>query len=77
MSDGLDVIILDDDPGICEIIAELIDSFYTWGKVYSFSNPLRPPRNTSTTKIATPISRFRQKFMASSGFEKLHTLPQE
>jgi len=39
MSDGLDVIILDDDPGICEIIAELIDSFYTWGKVYSFSNP--------------------------------------
>jgi DNA-binding NarL/FixJ family response regulator len=39
MSDGLDVIIIDDDPGICEIIAELIDSFYTWGKVYSFSNP--------------------------------------
>ena len=39
MSDGLDVIILDDDPGICEIIAELIESFYTWGKVQSFSNP--------------------------------------
>jgi len=39
MSDGLDVIVVDDDPGICEIIAELIESFYTWGKVYSFSNP--------------------------------------
>jgi len=39
MSDGLDVIILDDDPGICEIIAELIESFYTWGKVQCFSNP--------------------------------------
>ena len=39
MSDGLDVIIIDDDPGICEIIAELIDSFYSWGKVCSFSNP--------------------------------------
>jgi CheY-like chemotaxis protein len=39
MSDGLDVIILDDDPGICEIIAELIESFYTWGKVHCFSNP--------------------------------------
>ncbi len=39
MSDGLDVIIIDDDPGICEIIAELIESFYTWGKVYCFSNP--------------------------------------
>ena len=39
MADGLDVIVLDDDPGICEIIAELIESFYTWGKVHWFSNP--------------------------------------
>lgn len=39
MSDGLDVIVIDDDPGICEIIAELIESFYTWGKVYYYSNP--------------------------------------
>ena len=39
MSDGLDVIVLDDDPGICEIISELIESFYTWGDVYSFSDP--------------------------------------
>ena len=39
MSDGLDVIVIDDDPGICEIIVELIESFYTWGKVSCFSNP--------------------------------------
>ena len=39
MADGLDVIILDDDPGICEVIAELIGNFYTWGDVYVFSNP--------------------------------------
>ncbi|CAB1059668.1 hypothetical protein D1BOALGB6SA_4430 [Olavius sp. associated proteobacterium Delta 1] len=39
MSDGLDVIVIDDDPGICEIIAELIENFYTWGKVYCFSKP--------------------------------------
>ena len=38
MSEGLDVIVIDDDPGICEIIAELIESFYTWGKVFCFSN---------------------------------------
>ena len=38
MPNGLDVIVLDDDPGICEIISELIESFYTWGKVYCFSN---------------------------------------
>ncbi len=39
MSDGLDVIVIDDDPGIGEVIAELIESFYTWGAVYAFSNP--------------------------------------
>lgn len=39
MSEGLDVIVLDDDPGICQIIAELIESFYSWGRVHCFSNP--------------------------------------
>jgi CheY-like chemotaxis protein len=39
MADGLDVIVLDDDPGIVEVISELIESFYTWGQVHSFSDP--------------------------------------
>jgi CheY-like chemotaxis protein len=39
MSDGLDVIVVDDDPGICEVISELIESFYSWGNVHSFSDP--------------------------------------
>jgi DNA-binding NtrC family response regulator len=38
MSDGLDVIIIDDDKGICDIIKELVESFYSWGEVFSFSN---------------------------------------
>ena len=38
MSDGLDVIVIDDDPGICEVIAELIESFYTWGNILTFSD---------------------------------------
>ena len=37
MSDGLDVIVLDDDPGIGRVLKELIESFYTWGEVVSFS----------------------------------------
>jgi CheY-like chemotaxis protein len=39
MADGLDVIVLDDDPGICEVIAELIEDFYSWGKIHAFSDP--------------------------------------
>lgn len=38
MSDGLDVIIIDDDKGICNVIKELVESFYSWGEVISFSN---------------------------------------
>ena len=37
MSDGLDVIIIDDDPGICEVIAELVENFYSWGNILTFS----------------------------------------
>ncbi|MEJ2100277.1 MAG: response regulator [Desulfobacterales bacterium] len=38
MSDGLDVIVIDDDKGICEVITELVECFYSWGNVISFTN---------------------------------------
>ena len=38
MSNGLNVIVLDDDPGIGQVLKELIESFYTWGEVVAFSN---------------------------------------
>ncbi len=38
MSDGLDVIVIDDDEGISRVLKELVESFYTWGEVLCFSN---------------------------------------
>jgi DNA-binding NtrC family response regulator len=38
MSDGLDVIILDDDPDMCALIAKIIERFYTWGEVHAFTD---------------------------------------
>ena len=38
MADGLDVVVLDDDPGISRVLKELIESFYTWGRVTAFSD---------------------------------------
>lgn len=38
MAEGLDVIIVDDDPNICELIATIVKRFYTWGEVIPFSN---------------------------------------
>ena len=38
MSEGLDVIIVDDDPVILELLGEIIGEFYTWGEVRTFSD---------------------------------------
>lgn len=38
MTDGLDVIVVDDDPDVCELISSTIKRFYTWGKVLSFTD---------------------------------------
>ena len=37
MSDSLDVIIVDDDPAVCEVVAKIITRFYTWGQVLTFT----------------------------------------
>ncbi|RPI75703.1 MAG: response regulator [Desulfobacteraceae bacterium] len=39
MVEGLDVIIVDDDPIVGQGLAEMIKRFYTWGQVLSFSDP--------------------------------------
>ena len=36
MSEGLDVIVVDDDPDVCELVSATIKRFYTWGNVLSF-----------------------------------------
>ena len=38
MSHGLDLIIVDDDPAICESISSVIKRFYTWGDVITFTD---------------------------------------
>ena len=39
MSDGLPVIIVDDDLAICQLMAQLVKRFYTWGEVFAFTDP--------------------------------------
>ena len=38
MADGLDVIIVDDDPSVCKVVADTVKSFYTWGEVRHFND---------------------------------------
>ena len=39
MSEGLDVIVVDDDPDVCELISATVKRFYTWGSVLAFTDP--------------------------------------
>ncbi|MBW1899414.1 MAG: response regulator [Deltaproteobacteria bacterium] len=38
MSNGLDVIIIDDDSAACESIADIVNRFYSWGDVFVFTD---------------------------------------
>jgi DNA-binding NarL/FixJ family response regulator len=38
MTEGLDVIIVDDDSSVCELTQAIVNRFYTWGKVFAFSD---------------------------------------
>ena len=38
MSDGLDILIIDDEKNVCEIIAEQIKDYYTWGEIVTFTD---------------------------------------
>jgi response regulator of citrate/malate metabolism len=38
MSHSLDLIIVDDDTAVCEVVAEIIKTFYVWGNVVTFTH---------------------------------------
>jgi response regulator of citrate/malate metabolism len=38
MSDGLDVVIVDDEQHVCEVLEESIRKFYTWGDIITFND---------------------------------------
>ncbi|MBW1866962.1 MAG: response regulator [Deltaproteobacteria bacterium] len=38
MSEGLDIIIVDDEPAVCRMLSENIVQFYVWGEVIPFTD---------------------------------------
>jgi len=38
VADGLDVIIVDDDPIVCQTLVDIITRFYAWGEVLGFTD---------------------------------------
>jgi response regulator of citrate/malate metabolism len=44
MSQGLDVIILDDDPLISELLKQMVSNFYQWGEIQTFTDVMLAKR---------------------------------
>jgi response regulator of citrate/malate metabolism len=38
MSDGLDIIIVEDDLSVCKLVSKIISGFYTWGDIIGFND---------------------------------------
>ena len=38
MPDGLDVVIVDDEPNVCKVLSRMIQEFYTWGDILTFTD---------------------------------------
>ena len=53
MTDGLDVIIVDDEPAICELVTEIIKQFYVHFvlRVYKYNSLIGIRRNVVMAKI--------------------------
>ncbi len=55
MSDGLDVIVLDDDPSVCEVITEIVRRFYAWGHVIPFTDMAEAVEHCKTREAGVAI----------------------
>ncbi len=55
MPEGLDVIIVDDDPAVCELITTIVKRFYSWGEVISFTDTEEATRYCLAREIGVAI----------------------
>ena len=77
MSDGLDVIIVDDDPDVCELISATIERFYAWGNVLSFTDPEKATAYCLQRDIGVAIFVVDVFLGGSSGFYFLDTIEEK
>lgn len=38
MSDGLDILVIDDEKNVCDVLEEQIREFYVWGEIVTFTD---------------------------------------
>jgi DNA-binding NarL/FixJ family response regulator len=74
---GLDVIIVDDDPSVCEVVSRMIREFYTWGEVRSFTNPEEAVRHCLSQKYGVGIFILDIMMGNETGFDLLDAISEK
>ena len=74
MSRGLNLIIVDDDPTVCVVLAEMVKRFYTWGEVLSFTNADEATLFCQTREAGVAIFVLDVFLGKKSGFAFLETI---
>jgi len=77
MSEGLDIIIVDDDPSVCELIATSVKRFYTWGEVLTFTNTDEATAYCMNREIGVAIFIVDVFLGGVSGFYFLDTIEEK
>lgn len=74
MSDGLDVIVVDDDPIVCDLISTIVRRFYTWGEVIAFTSSEEAYRYCMNRDIGVAIFIVDVFLGGVSGFHFLDSI---
>ncbi|BBO80302.1 two-component system response regulator [Desulfosarcina ovata] len=77
MNDGLDVIVVDDDPDVCDLISATIERFYTWGRVISFTDSEKAISYCLDRDIGVAIFVVDVFLRGASGFYFLDTIEEK
>lgn len=74
MAPGLDVIIVDDDPIVCDLITGIVRHFYAWGEVFAFSDMEEAFRYCMDREVGVAIFIIDVFLGGTSGFHFLDSI---
>ena len=74
MRRGLDIIILDNEPIICESISNILGNFYTWGDIHSFTEISKAVSHVFVRDVCLGIYIVDVFLEESNGFQFLDAI---
>jgi len=77
MSDGLDVIVIDDDLSVSEVISDIIKRFYVWGDVLKFTSADEAKAHCLKRKTSIAIFILDVFLKGESGFYFLDAIAEK